>query len=632
MNIIEKKYSSLLTKVCLTILSCFTLSSCEDYLEQLPQDVVSEVIYFQTPEQFTTASNYFYTRLGFFDGDEQSDLSNNLGGDFNYAWGNTVVPTTDEIWDKNYAHLRAVNQLIEKADEYSGEPEDIAVPVATAHFFRAWHYYLLLRRFGGVPVITTALEVNSEELYAPRSSRYEVVDLMLKDLDVAISGLPSQNNLTNEDQGKLTLEAAKSFKARVLLYEATWEKYVGAATDGDGSTVGAGSAKPSGYPSVTEMLTEARQQSLDVINSGAYELWDYRDEIGEDHLFYLFNLEDGGSNPAGLTKADNKEFIFQTVFDFNYRKINENLTHARPHTPTRKLMDMYLCTDGLPVQFSSEFQGYSTMTSEFQNRDLRLKGLVKEPLKKYWGYGAATDGGGAQYGKDFEDSGIEFDYRFVPQLVSSGNPRNIGYEGRKFTTEYKLRETREESFNYPLIRYAEVLLIYAEATCELGNGSISDADLNLSINKIRERSGVAPLTNSLIAPYGDLNMLGEIRRERAIELFGEDFRFDDLKRWNIAPEELNHNVCTNYIEGTEYEIAKNPKNPGTPIYAEGVWPYGLTNREQSISSYEGIAKVKPGALIIDAAGNRNFKLQNYLDPIPSNQIEINDKLLQNPGW
>ncbi len=619
---------------CLTVLlSGLCLSGCEDYLDQLPQDAVSEVIYFETPEQFTTASNYFYTRLGFFDGDEQSDLSNNLGDNGeNYAWGNTIIPTTDEIWEDNYTYLRAVNQLIEKAEEYPGEQSEIAVPVATAHFFRAWHHYLLLKRFGGVPIVTSSLEVTSEDLYGPRNSRYEVVDQMVKDLDEAISGLPSQNNLSIDQQGKVTLEAAKSLKARILLYEATWEKYVGDATDGDGTTVGAGSAKPAGYPSITDMLTDAKQAALDVMNSGAFELWDQRATIGDDHLFYLFNLEDGGSNPAGLNKADNKEFIFQTVYDFTLRKINQNITHAKPHAPTRKLMDMFLCTDGLPVQFSSEFQGYDQMTSEFQNRDLRVFLNARVPIKRYWGWGSNTNGGGAQYGVDFEDSGVEYDYRYVPGLTSPGQPRNNGYMGRKFTTEYRLRETREESYNYPLIRLAEVMLIYAEATVELGNGSISDADLDISINKIRERSGVAPLSNALIAPYPDLTMLGEIRRERAIELFGENFRFDDLKRWNIAPEELNKNVCVTYIEGTEYETAENPLNPGSKIYADGVWPYGLTTSEQSVSSYAGIATTKPGALILDAAGNRSFSIRNYVDPIPSDQIKLNPSLTQNPGW
>ena len=76
------------------------------------------------------------------------------------------------------------------------------------------------------------------------------------------------------------------------------------------------------------------------MNSGALQLWDHRNDIGERHLFYLYNLEDAGSNPAGLTKADNKEFIFQTVYDFTLRKINQNLTHSKPVSPTRKMMDM----------------------------------------------------------------------------------------------------------------------------------------------------------------------------------------------------------------------------------------------------------------------------------------------------
>ncbi|MEO0330296.1 MAG: RagB/SusD family nutrient uptake outer membrane protein [Bacteroidota bacterium] len=629
----KTNYNNILSNVFyLGVLTCFLLSSCEDYLDEQPQDVVSEPIYFQTPEQFATASNLFYTRLGFIDGDEQTDLSNNLGDNENYAWGNTIVPVIDAIWDDNYEDLRAVNQLIEKAAEYTGDPADIAASVATAHFFRAWHHYLLLQRFGGVPIVTSSLNVDSEELYASRNSRYEVVFQMIQDLDVAISGLPSQTSLGLGDQGKLTLEAAKSFKARILLYEATWEKYVGTATDGDGTSVGAGSAMPSGYPSVEEMLASAKKEALDVMNSGAFELWDHRADIGDDHLFYLFNLEDGGGNPAGLTKADNKEYIFQTVYDYTLKQIRQNITHAKPHTPSRKLMDMFLSADGLPIQFSPLFQGYSTMTSEFQNRDLRVNLNARVPLQQYWGWGAATNGGGAQYGVDFEDSGIEFDYRYVPNLISPGSPRNNGYMGRKFTTEHKLRETQEESFNYPLIRLAEVMLIYAEATVELGNGIISDADLDMSVNKIRERSGVAPLTNALIAPYGDLAMLGEIRRERAIELFGENFRFDDLKRWNIAPEELNKNVCITYITGTEYETAENPLNLGNPIYVDGIWPYGLTSTEQSVSSYAGIATTKPGALIIDAAGNRSFSIQNYVDPIPANQIELNNNLLQNPGW
>lgn len=613
-----------------------TLASCEDYLDQDPKDQVTEAIYFQTAEQFTNASNYFYTRLGWEAGDESSDLSNNLAND--YAQGNNVIPTTDDsYWKTNYTNLRAPNQLIEKAAAYTGEQSDIDVAVGTAYFFRAWHHNKLVLRYGGVPIVTRSLDIISDEVYGPRNSRYEVIAQMTADLDMAIAKLPLAKDLSDTDQGKLSSEAAMALKARILLHAATWEKYVGTSTDGDGSKVGAGSVKPADYPDVNTMLTEAKNMAQQVMNSGAFELWNKRAEIeaalpgyGDQHLFYLFCLEDETSNPAGLTKADNKEFIFQTVYDNVLRQNTKNLTHSHAHTPSRKLMDMYLCTDGLPVQHSSVFQGYAQMVSEFKNRDLRLVGLTREPLKEYWGYGSGTSGGGHQYDKVFAD--IAWDFRYIPNLNNEAAGRNMGYFGDKFTHKNYYRETREQAFNYPLIRLAEVMLIYAEAACELGNGSISDGDLDISINKIRERSGVAPLTNALIAPFADLNMLGEIRRERAIELFGENFRYDDLKRWGIAEDELNKNVCVCYVTGTEYETAMDPINPTTAIYNADTWSYGLTVAEESTSSYAGIASTKAGALIVDQGANRRFALRNYIDPIPSVQIELNDKLLQNPDW
>lgn len=611
------------------VFSGIVLSGCQDFLDQTPQDVVSEAVFFKNAEQFENAANYFYTKLSFDDGDETSDLSNNTLDDTEkYGRGLTVPDGGDVVYRDNYYHLREINQLIEKAKDYPGDQAEIAASVGAAYFFRAWHHFNLLKKYGGVTIVTRSLDSSSDELDAPRNSRYEVADQIIKDLDKAITLLPAASTLSLSDQGKLAIEAAKSFKARVLLYEGTWEKYVGTATDGNGTSEGAGSAKPSGYPSVDAMLTGAKQMALDVMNSGAYELWDHRTELGDEHLYYLFNLEDGGSNPAGLSKADNKEYILQTVYDYNLKRIGENLTHSKKWGPTRKLMDMYLCTDGLPIQHSADFQGYATMTSEYQNRDMRL--MYKRPMQEYWGWGNAVDGGGAQYGVDFADSGIPFNYTYVPNLATPGSPRNVGYAGRKFTTEMKLRETSTESFNYPEIRLAEVMLIYAEATVELGNGSISDADLNLSINKIRARSGVAPLTAALIAPFADLTMLGEIRRERAIELFGENFRFDDLKRWDIAAEELNKDVCVTVVVGTEWETADNPKNPGTKIYTAGA--FTLTTVEKPSSSYTGLAPVPVGTIILDNAGNRNFGIKHYLDAIPIGEIQLNPNLQQNPGW
>ena len=126
---------------------------------------------------------------------------------------------------------------------------------------------------------------------------------------------------------------------------------------------------------------------------------------------------------------------------------------------------------------------------------------------------------------------------------------------------------------------AEVHCIYAEATCELNNGNISDEDLNFSINKNRARAGVAPLTNALIANVWDagywdhatgktickkMNMLDEIRRERACELFGEGFRMDDLKRWGIAHINLTGRKLGRHVLRTATKQRK-PMMPLTSV-------------------------------------------------------------------
>lgn len=95
--------------------------------------------------------------------------------------------------------------------------------------------FYLLKFFGGVPIVQTVLDVDSPELRASRNSRYEVVDLILSDLDKAIEYLPNEQNIPSEDKGRISKGGAEAFKARVLLYEATWRKYNGTSTDFEGS-------------------------------------------------------------------------------------------------------------------------------------------------------------------------------------------------------------------------------------------------------------------------------------------------------------------------------------------------------------------------------------------------------------
>ena len=178
----------------------------------------------------------------------------------------------------------------------------------------------------------------------------------------------------------------------------------------------------------------------------------------------------------------------------------------------------------------------------------------------------------------------------------------------------------------------------------MNNGNISVEDLNISINKNRARAGVAPLTNALIANVWDagywdhatgktickkMNMLDEIRRERACELFGEGFRMDDLKRWGIAHINLTGRKLGRHVLGTAYETEKanDATYFGEPCYYPEKYPllYGL---------YEGSDPNDPdyGRSIATLAGNLLYTQRDYLDPIPRQQIRLNPQLTQNPGW
>ncbi|PIB34883.1 hypothetical protein BFP72_05455 [Reichenbachiella sp. 5M10] len=581
---------------------------CQDkFLELDPLDSVTESVYFETPEHFDAAANNLYYQLVGWQKVKGSGLSNDyqtgyadfmdFGTDLiafvqPEGRGSLIVPEQDKYWSNCYYWLRDVNMILQKADEYDGSQEEIKQPIGTAHFFRAWHHFLLLQRFGGVPIVTSVLDLDSPELSSARNSRYEVIAQILADLDVAIGLLPTEQQLDAGDKGKITKWAAMAFKSEVMLYEATWEKYVGTTTDGDGVNTGAGSAKPDNYPSVEDMLTGAITLSKDVMDNGGYELWNHNTELDSMSSYYLFNLEDGDSNPAGLDKSSNKEFIIQGVYDFILRKGGANVSHVVDGrtAPSRKFMDMFLCTDGLPVDKSPRFQGYYKVSDEIQNRDYRMTSYY---------YGIPEDGSPA-----------------LSPPTSEGNP--TGILGQKFRSwNYPVyRNVNEESFNYPFLRLAEVYLIYAESLFEL-NGTITDAQLDESINKIRERAGVADLTNALVSNY-NLDMLEEIRRERAVELFLENSRYNDLKRWGIAEQELNAPILGAIVEGTLYEADPS-------LYDPSVYIYGELEVENGTGSLLR-------ATVIDPASNRSFDRKDYLFPLPTAQLNLNRALTQNPEW
>lgn len=655
------------------------MTGCTDLLNKEPLASGTEAIFYKTPDQFKQAANALYNLEGWKDYNNAATyykMDQNLDISGFTSNGGASAGESDFRWDKPYSFIRNCNVLLEKASEYTGDQTAINGSIGTAYFFRAWQHFYLLQIFGGVPIVDHVFTVTDSTLYGPRKSRYEVANFIIKDLRAAIPLLPQEKTLTATDKGKVSQEAAKSFLARVLLYEATWEKYVPNISydlDGDGTTKGAGNAKPSGYPSITDLLTESKQMAKEVIQeaeTGTFQLWNQCDSLS---YYYLFNIDDNGGNISNFKnagKATNKEFILCVKYDYTVKQGGINLGHTIPIWGgagiSTYLGESFLCRNGLPIRVSytgnmadaqknTQFQGFTHFYDEFRNRDYRFIGCAVMPDRASWmsdpAYGIACSVAGQPYPTPVYPQAIytkndpAFNSKtaiFVPTLYGG---TNNGYGCRKFMPEGSLRSTANtESADYPLIRLAEVHLIYAEAAVELGNGVISDADLNFSVNKNRTRARVAPLTNALIANVWDagwwdqaqnktickkMNMIDEIRRERACELFGEGFRANDLKRWGIAHINLRGQKLGRHVYGTQYmtAIANDATYHGQPAYQPAKYPltYGV---------YEAGGATDPdyGRSIATLPGNLLYSQRDYLAPIPLAQIRLNAALKQNPGW
>lgn len=574
-------------------------SSCADtFLDLEPLDTKTDVVYFQTAQHFREYATGLYSQLLGWQSNygsifEHMDCSSDLSTYFSYSadvgFGTISVGTNDSRWNNCYSNIRAANMLFQKAESYSGSQEDIQQSLGEGYFFRAYSYFYLLKFFGGVPIVTTVLDVDSPELTAPRNSRYEVVDLILSDLDKAIERLPNEQSIASEDKGRISSGGAKAFKARVLLYEATWRRYNGTSTDFEGSE---GPASDQ----VNAFLEEAVALCENVMDDSAYSLWNYNSTASMQQMSnrYLFCIENSASNPVGMGKDTNHEFILYSVYDQSLRPASIELTQTLwKLTPSRKLIDMFLCTDGLPIQLSSRFKGYHTPGDEFDNRDYRLKSYIGRPSED-----TNLTGGAA------------------------------GYTPYKFTCYGREPSNKDEYSNYPVLRLAEVYLNYAEALYER-YGEITDEQLNKSVNKLRARAGVANLTNDFISQHAadGMDMLTEIRRERTLELYMEGFRYDDLKRWGKMEEELNEARCGMVVGGNNgyVTVFKNADGSvNTSRYSPNVYVWG----ELAVETGDGLLN----CVVMTGAENISVTKTDYLWPIPQRQRDLNPNLQQNPGY
>lgn len=554
-----------------------TTVSCELGLDLYSKDVISEPVYFTTKEDFKTYANSFYYGLSSFNSeDDMSDITKPSGFN-NVSNSSYIAGPSDGTWDGAYSAIRYINYGLERCANAPEElKESIKVYEAEMKFFRAYQYYNLLKRFGGVPLIETTLSLDDKELlYGSRDSRETIATFIKKNLDEAIRELPLESEISGDDKGRISKGAAQGLQARFSLFEGTWRKYHG---------LQGGEA----------FLDDAISASKSVIESREYELWNHRTELGDLAYKYFYTLSKIKANPVGLTKTDNKETILAQRYDEDLRE-SPRSEHSGSLCPTRKLADMYLDKKGLPItHLSSLFKGYQTLTSEYEDRDPRMDIFFLKPGERFWLFSQPM------YNADW--SNLDDPNRGIVYNVEFGFWTQTGYRNVKFEAE----TTFPLGNDWPIIRLTEVMLIYAEAVFER-NGQIIDTELDLSINKLRDRVGMPHLTNSFVTTYG-LNMLEEIRRERTIELSMEGFRFDDLRRWKTAETELNQPLRGIKYKGTEYETDGRWNNIGYDVDAQGF-------------------------IILEKAADRKFNPgKHYLFPLPTRQILLNPQLEQNPEW
>jgi hypothetical protein len=527
-----------------------------------PKDQISDASFWKSPDQFLLAANDFYFALkGPNYTEVNSDIAFGSGATVNLSAvsnGSYLAPANSAVWDDAYTGIRATNYLLQKAAE-SGLGAQIDRWVGEARFFRAYHYWNLVKTYGGVPLITKVLDVTSPEVYTPRSTQQQIIDFIIGDLDTAVAKLVKQSQLAPAELGRVTQGAALALKARAALYQATWLKY---HAEGD----------------PTAMLTQAINAAQQLIASNEYDL--YRDHGTDSSYKFLFILQGDDSREVILAKR------------YYEGRANHNWTRElwfNYMIPTKKLADMYLCTDGLPITISPQFRGYDSLeTTEFQNRDPRMAMTFVVP------------------GSDVhQESGFQ---PVFPGFTGSSATRT-GYMLRKFLDETDAAAHFDGTYDFKEFRYGEVLLILAEALFER-DGAISDVDLNGTINLLRARVGMPALTNAFVTSNG-LDMLTEIRRERTVELAFEGFRRDDLRRWKTAETEMPQALRGVKFVGTQYQ-----------------------QRDTSVHVGRDVQVDAGGFIVAEAAASRQFLVpKHYLDPLPLQQVQLSHgTLIQNPGW
>ena len=589
------------SKYNLLTLGILLLVSCnDDFLERYPLDEISNETFWNSENDLAVYNNSLYNlarndndvpilmghdegfnslKYGVWYPDEFSDnIAPRHDRHTQYQQvraGKHNIPSSaagDGQWFgyKGWNFVRAINVGMDNYDRAQIERAVKDKYIGEARLFRGWFYADKVSKFGDAPWVDRELNVDSEELYAARTPREEVMANVLADLTFATQSLPDDWG-DGGGPGRLNRWAALLVKSRVCLFEGTWRKYHG-GTNAD------------------MWLQEAAAAAKEVIDNGPYTLYSTGDPLNDYNAIHQITADLTGV-PEVMYWRRYELGIFTNHVQSYHRGYNGGAT--------KSMVEDYLCTDGLPITLSPEYQGDAQIEDVFQNRDPRLRQTILHPddVLKY-GYG-------------------NFDTRPYPRLrgMEGGQTIETGYHIIKVFDPVTSYATYNTS-NTPAItmRFGEVLLNYAEAKAELG--TLTQDDLDVSINRLRDRVGMPhmDIANIPVDPRyandGISPLIVEIRRERRVELFMEGFRYDDLRRWKQGKK---LEIPSYGIRWDDAAIARYPKANVVSSVVDGV-PY--------VDIYKNTDWENP-------VFNEN---KHYLWPIPLSDLAQNPNIKQNPGW
>jgi len=529
-----KKYKFLY--ICFLVL---VLISCnENLLDTIPKDRLASSLFWQTEEDAVYASNGVYSILGnqwrYSSMDAFTDIAH-----FILQWRSesevekhTFDASNNVIaseWSYYYTIIGAASSFLENVDLIKKIDNNLKDRlIAEVKTLRAFAYINLTMLYGEVPLVTTSLNVDKAKSLN-RTPQNQIWDFVSTELTTAAINLPT----TQKEKGRITKGTALGLKARAMLYAGRYN--------------------------------EARSAAKEVMDLGVHKI--------NDSYAKLFDYEGENSSEIIFARQFTKNLNAHSIFAFF--TANSLYTQQCQVVPTKPLIDAYLMkSTGLPIE--NPASGFDP-NNPYKDRDPRLY------------YTVYITGDLLPNGKELNTlpgSGTGDDI-----TISAENVTPTGWYFKKYVSNADYSNPWNCGVNLIYLRYAEVLLTYAEASVEIG-GTAIDQSVLTSLNEIRSRTDVN-MPKITTKNQDELRQI--IRRERMVELAMEGLRLFDIRRWKIG-----ENVIPGTIKGMTYE---DPHNPGSLKTAE-------------LTGY--VKEFNPK--------------KHYLWPIPFRELDLNENLTQNPGF